>query len=95
MRIIGRLPHPQLQITVFSNDGRFPVQFEYRGQTQQYRFRQGPEMANFGDVKRVIDAEFVAEVLRLFQQMQTAQARLVRTYLSEEGPAENELPNII
>ena len=64
MRIIGRLPHPQLQITVFSNDGRFPVQFEYRGQTQQYRFRQGPGMANLGDVKKVVDAAFIAEVDR-------------------------------
>ena len=95
MRIIGRLPHPQLQITVFSNDGRFPVQFEYRGQTQQYRFRQGPGMANLADVRRVVDAEFMAEVLRLFQHMQSAHARVVRDYLTQEDPADNELPNII
>ena len=52
-------------------------------------------MANLGDVKKVVDAAFIAEVLRIFTHMQTAQARLVRDYLTEEGPADNELPNII
>ncbi|OAV45483.1 hypothetical protein [Lewinella sp. 4G2] len=93
MRIIGRLPHPDMQITVFSNDGRFPVQFEWLGQTQQYRFRHGPQLRNLGDISAIVDDEFKASVMETFLTMQRIQARVVTDHLSE--PEEDEFPEII
>ena len=92
MRIIGRLPHPEMMITVFSNDGRFPVQFELQGQTQQYRFRHGPEMRNLADVRRIVDDRFVADVLAIFREMRQAQARVNASHFA---PPEDELPDIL
>ncbi|NJC24633.1 hypothetical protein [Neolewinella antarctica] len=93
MRIIGRLPHPEMQITVFSNDGRFPVQFELLGQTQQYRFRHAPELKNLGDIARIVDEQFKAEVLATFKHMRATQARVVEQHLTP--PPADELPEII
>ena len=91
MRIIGRLKHPQMSITVFSNDGRFPVQFEYRGLRQQYRFRHGPELKNLSDIEAIVDAEFQRDVLATFQRMQQTHARV----LGQMASPDNELPDII
>lgn len=77
MRILGRIPHPVLQISVFSNDGRFPVQFELGGQSQIYRFRQDDNLKSMGDVQALIDDEFLAGVLRQFQEMQALQSGLI------------------
>lgn len=93
MRIIGRLPHPQMQITVFSNDGRFPVQFELLGQTQQYRFRHGPALKNLGDIEQIIDDRFKEEVMAIFSDMRSTQTRVVKDHLSEVPT--DDLPDII
>lgn len=77
MRILGRIPHPTLQISVFSNDGRFPVQFELAGQSQIYRFRQDERLKSLADVKRLIDREFTNGVMEEFQRMQRLQSGLI------------------
>ena len=93
MRILGRLPHPKLQITVFANDGRFPVQFEHRGLTQQYRFRSGPNLTGFADVAALIDEQFTAEVLAVFTTMRVTHARLAAQLTDTD--TDDELPTII
>ena len=93
MRILGRLPHPDMQITVFSNDGRFPVQFERGGLTQQYRFRHGPTLAGFGDVAALIDEAFTTKVIAIFNDMQRVRNGVIEQHLSPDTEA--DLPNII
>lgn len=93
MRIIGRLPHPQMQITVFSNDGRFPVQFELLGHSQQYRFRHGPTLKNLGDIEKIIDDRFKSEVLTIFESMRNTQTRVVKDHLTKTSS--DDLPEII
>lgn len=92
MRIIGRLPHPKMQITVFQNDGRFPVQFEMHGQSQQYRFRQSDALSNLGHIEAIVDEEFKRGVLETFAAMRKIQSRVIADHL--EDPADNELPEI-
>jgi len=94
MRILCRLPHPILQITVFSNDGRFPVQFELSGQTQIYRFRQDERLKSLDDVRRLIDPVFVEGVLRQFSTMQELQSKLIDRHRPAED-AFSDLPDII
>ena len=93
MRILGRLPHPKLQITVFANDGRFPVQFEHRGLTQQYRFRSGPKLTGFADIATLIDDRFTEEVMAIFVLMQATHARA--TSQIADRTAGDDLPTII
>ncbi|MBB4078537.1 hypothetical protein GGR28_001150 [Lewinella aquimaris] len=93
MRIIGRLPDARMQITVFDNDGRFPVQFELAGITQIYRFRKGERLSNMGHLRDYIDEPFRAAVLRQFGEMQRIQAGVInRIEPQHEG---DQLPDII
>lgn len=96
MRIIGRIGHPNMQITVFSNDGRFPVQFELSGLTQIYRFRKGDQVNDLGDIRRLIDADFAAAVLRQFREMQKTQSDLFDRHASSKETEDlNDLPDLI
>ncbi len=94
MRIIGRLADPRMQITVFENDGRFPVQFERGGLTQIYRFRKGEGLGNFGQVTRLVDADFRGAVLQQFEEMQRIHSGLVASIEPTSGD-HDDLPTIV
>ncbi len=94
MRIIGRLPDPRMQITVFENDGRFPVQFELGGITQIYRFRKGERLSNMGHLRQYVDQSFRDEVLEQFETMRKIQSEVLRRITPPEDPMD-DLPQII
>ena len=79
MRIIGRLPDPQLQISVFENDGRFIVQFEHGGLTQQYRFRKGDGLNHLGHIEAMVGTDFRNGVRETFGAMRTTHTTALRT----------------
>lgn len=96
MRILGRLPHPTMQITVFSNDGRFPVQFELGGLAQIYRFRQSDRLKSMADVEKAITEEFLTAVLKQFTQMRQAYSQAMNTFAPPESVSgTDDLPDII
>ena len=96
MRIIGRIPHPVLQITVFSNDGRFPVQFERDGLSQIYRFRQNDQLKSLADVQKLVNKDLINTVLDQFSVMRAAHALALNTFAPPEAPTDTDgLPDII
>jgi len=96
MRIIGRIPHPTLQITVFSNDGRFPVQFERSGLSQTYRFRRSDQLRGLADVKKLVNEDLIKTVLGQFSVMQRAHSLALNTFAPPEAPSDLDgLPDII
>lgn len=95
MRILGRIPHPILQITVFSNDGKFPVQFELSGQVQIYKFRHQDNLKTLADVQGIIDEGFTRGVLEQFKGMQKVQSRILERLLPTADPTDTDgLPDI-
>ena len=94
MRIIGRIPHPTLQITVFSNDGRFPVQFETDGLTQIYRFRHAPALRNLKDIEELISGDFTEQVLETFAAMRATHRTALKTLTPPPTPL-SDLPDIL
>lgn len=96
MRILGRIPHPILQITVFANDGRFPVQFETDGLSQIYRFRQSERLNGLADVQKLINQDLIDTVLGQFSVMRAAHSRALNTFAPPETAAPTDgLPDII
>ncbi|MEL7163219.1 MAG: hypothetical protein AAFN92_20850 [Bacteroidota bacterium] len=95
MRIIGRIPHPLMQITVFANDGRFPVQFELDGRSQIYRFRQQETLAGLNDVQRIVDATFQSAVLEQFASMRAIQEGVMERHFALPDADASDLPEII
>ncbi|MGB3800867.1 MAG: hypothetical protein WA952_13715 [Lewinella sp.] len=94
MRIVGRLPDPRMQITIFENDGRFPVQFELGGLTQIYRFRKGANLSNIGHLREYVDDRFRDAVYRQFTVMHGIHADVVQHINPPEDPLD-DLPEII
>ncbi|MEO0732167.1 MAG: hypothetical protein AAFZ52_04995, partial [Bacteroidota bacterium] len=94
-RIIGRLPHPRMQITVFANDGRFPVQFELDGRTQVYRFRQQDTLQGLADVRRIVDEDFQQAVLDQFATMRKTQEGVMARHFTRPATDVFDLPEII
>lgn len=96
MRSIGRIDHPSLQITVFSNDDRFPVQFETGGLTQVYRFRRSEQLRHLGDIRALLDAPFLAAVEAQFRSMERERARLLAGLRPATGAEpDGDLPVIL
>lgn len=95
MRIIGRIPHPVMQISVFSNDGRWPVQFELDGRTQIYRFRHCEALKNLADVRQVVEGEFAARVLEQFRGMRAIHQDALAALAEDAANDTDDLPLII
>lgn len=80
MRIIGHIPHPVLKITVFTNDARFPVQFETDGLSQIYRFRQSDQLKSLADIQKLVNKDLIDTVLAQFSVMRAAHSRALNTF---------------
>ena len=94
MRILGRLPDARMQISVFENDGRFPVQFELGGITQVYRFRKGPQLPDLGHLKEYIDEPFRLSVLEEFERMRGIHNQVLQQIAPPTDPL-HDLPDIL
>lgn len=95
MRVIGYIEHPTLKITVFETDTRYPVQFEIVGYAQIYRFRRGDQLANLGDVRKLIDSEFCNHVAAEMLRMRQGENQLWQRFEAKYPNEKDELPSII
>ena len=95
MRVIAHLPHPTIKITVFKNDGRFPVQFERDGLSQIYRFRQGEHLNTLDDVKKLVNEDLLRTVQEQFSVMAAAHSRALATFAPAPEDDDAGLPDII
>lgn len=84
-----------MQISVFANDGRFPVQFELAGLSQIYRFRQSDDLRGLEDITRLIAGEFTERVMEQFSVMITLRKEVLQHNTSNHLPPDEELPDII
>ncbi len=83
-----------MQITIFENDGRFPVQFELGGLTQTYRFRKGARLSNIGHLREYVDDAFRESVYRQFSVMRGIHTEVEQRIQPPEDPLD-ALPEII
>lgn len=93
MRIIGNIDHPTLKITAFQHDGKLSAKFEVGLMEQTFKFRENDQLCNFGHLQKLIDATFIGEVLKVFQQMHKAREAAMTAFLQTSG--EDEFPHII
>jgi len=93
MRIIGNIEHPTLKITAFQHAGKLSAKFEVGLMEQTFKFRETDNLKNFDDLQRLIDATFIGEVLKIFQNMHKAREASMTAFL--RGVNEEEFPVII
>ena len=68
MRILGHIPHPAYQVTVFLRGEDHVVQFQARGFVQSYRLPAAIH-EDWQDLARLFDATMMEEVRERFQAM--------------------------
>ncbi len=93
MRIIGKIEHPSINITVFKTDNKISIKFELGLYEQIIKFRESNYMQDLSDAEKLVDASFIGEMLKNFNNMHKikneALGRIVK--FEEEG----EFPEII
>ena len=73
MRIVGEIDHPRLKISIFKNEGKFSIKFEAGLLEQTYKYRDDERLGNVDDVKRIDDADFIAQIEDILRGMKQAQ----------------------
>lgn len=80
MKIVGNIPHPQMTITVFMMNEKYIVKFEAGPMEQVFKLSQ-EKAKGIDHVKKIIDDQFQAAVLKkfgeMFEEMRTALDRSI------------------
>jgi hypothetical protein len=71
MRVIADIPHPDLKITLFSWNNKYLIKLE-RGMLEQTYKVSELDVTGVDDVGRLLDDDFLAGVLRRFDEMNDA-----------------------
>ena len=93
MRVVGEIGHPSLKITIFKNDGKFSIKFESGLLEQTYKFRDDDRLATVEDVKKMVDAAFIADIEDILRGMYTTKMAAMQRNLPQ--PQENEFDTIV
>jgi len=84
MRILGYIEHPSLKITVFQMDNKTSVKFETGLYEQTYKFRSMDALKNIENIKKLVEGEFVNNVLQEFQKMHQLKNDALVSFLPKE-----------
>ena len=92
MRIIGNIDHPTLKITVFKMDHKLSVKFEIGLYEQTYKFRESNELHDMATMQKLVDAQFIREVMENFAKLHQAKNEALGRFLPK---AEDKFEEII
>ena len=93
MRIVGTIDHPTLKITVFKMDEKFSIKFENGLLEQTFKIRGGSEINSFEDIKKMVDQDWLTEVMHMLQRMNQSKLEATSRFLG--GNNEEEFDEII
>lgn len=69
MRIAGYIDHPIIKITVLQLSERYAIKFEWNMLEQTYKFHDDDRLRTFADVEKLVDEQFLQEVIERFKSM--------------------------
>lgn len=68
MRVVGRIPHPSITITLFSYNERYIVKMEAGPMEQSYKVPT-EQIGSLENLQKVVDPTFLNECLKHFNAM--------------------------
>ena len=68
MRVLEEIPHPACKITIFQWNGKYLVKFETATLEQTFKINE-QDVTGLGDVKKIINHEFITKVYQRFLDM--------------------------
>ncbi|MFM1876952.1 MAG: hypothetical protein RL266_2689 [Bacteroidota bacterium] len=82
MRVVGRIPHPSITITIFEYNEKYTLKLEAGPMEQSYKITID-QAGNLANLQRIADSQFLSECLAHFNAM----------YLSWKNAVERNLTN--
>ncbi|MFC2175710.1 hypothetical protein ACFLR1_01900 [Bacteroidota bacterium] len=68
MRVVGRIPHPSITITLFSYNERYTVKLEAGPMEQSYKIPT-EKVGSVENLQKLVDAPFLTDCLKHFNAM--------------------------
>ncbi len=68
MRVVGRIPHPNIAITLFEYNEKFTIKLEAGPMEQSYKIST-EAVRNVADLQKIVDEPFLQECLTHFNAM--------------------------
>ncbi len=69
MRILGQIPHPDLNINVFKSGNKFILKFEAGPFEQSYKFIESDTIRGLEDLQNLVHDDLLKNIYRIFDQM--------------------------
>lgn len=69
MRVVGKIPHPYVKITVFSYQLKYTVKMEMGHVEQTYKIRNSDKIKNLEDLSKLVDDQLINECINHFTLM--------------------------
>jgi hypothetical protein len=80
MRVVGKIPHPSILITIFEYNEKYTLKMEAGPMEQSYKITID-QAGNLANLHKIADSQFLQECLQHFNAM----------YLSWKGAVERNL----
>ena len=68
MRVVGRIPHPSITITIFEYNEKYTLKLEAGPMEQSYKITVD-QIGNLGNFQKLADSQFLNECLEHFNAM--------------------------
>jgi len=68
MRVVGRIPHPSITITIFEYNEKYTLKLEAGPMEQSYKITID-QAGNLANVHKIADSQFLQECLKHFNTM--------------------------
>jgi hypothetical protein len=80
MRVIAEIPHPSCKISIFYMNQKYIVKLEKGNLEQVFKISEFDHLVNEEEVKKIIDAAFIEEVVKRFEEMNRQLAKSLENY---------------
>ncbi|MGQ0829072.1 MAG: hypothetical protein ACT4ON_11845 [Bacteroidota bacterium] len=68
MRVIATIPHPKINITIFSMNDKYQIKFEAGAMEQIFKIPHN-EVNGVEGIQKLVDEEFLQKVMDRFNEM--------------------------
>jgi len=92
MRELGKIESKHCKITVLHYNHKYLIRFETIDCEQTYRIREGTNASGMADLKRIVNEDFIASVMKRFKQMSSDFAAAIA---EAKGEDEDEFDTIL
>lgn len=82
MRVVGRIPHPSITITIFEYNEKYTLKLEAGPMEQSYKITVD-QAGGLENLRKIADSQFLQECLKHFNAMYLSWKEAVERHLTD------------